>query len=117
MSGNTNITTLIGDIMEYYDDDYPSDESLDAIKNWQLNQYIELMNFVKEIWKYPDWGWEESNHPEGGVLYTISTGGWSGNEDIINALQDNTMFWLTCWQSSRRGGHYEFHVRTLKDKI
>jgi len=43
-----------------------------------------------------DGGWE------------LHTGGWSGNEEIIRAMQDNRVWWGMFWESSRRGGHYEF---------
>jgi|ERR1035438_6118477 hypothetical protein len=101
-------------------DQYPTDEELDAIKNWKMtdtNNYCDLMEFVKGLWWMADWGWHEYSHPEGGILYTISTGGWSGNEDIIAALQDNTMFWLMSWQSARRGGHYEFQLKTIETTV
>ena len=46
--------------------------------------------------------------PNQATLY-ISTGGWSGNEDLIGAMQNNAMLWIMTWVSSRRGGHYTFH--------
>ena len=39
----------------------------------------------------------------------LHTGGWSGNEDIIDKLSD-TLFWMICWESTRRGGHYYFEI-------
>lgn len=43
--------------------------------------------------------------------YRISTGGWSGNEELLMALQANHMAWTWTWISSRVGGHYVFEVR------
>lgn len=42
----------------------------------------------------------------------IATCGWSGCEEIIEALEkaDNGMFWLCCWQKSIRGGKYWFKL-------
>lgn len=38
----------------------------------------------------------------------LSTGGWSGCEEIITALSNNIPFWSLYWFSSERGGHYIF---------
>lgn len=37
----------------------------------------------------------------------LHTGGWSENEEIVDAICD-TKFWLFYWQKSERGGHYLF---------
>jgi hypothetical protein len=86
--------------------------------------YRELMAYVRERWNYADIGyWAESgrrpaevrkySHRPGQRYYDISTGGWSGNEDIIAALERNWMFMAICWQRSRTGGHYLFAVPPL----
>lgn len=41
----------------------------------------------------------------------LVTGGWSGCEDAISALEKGK-FWFGWWQSSSRGGAYEFHIPT-----
>jgi hypothetical protein len=93
-------------------DDYPSDEELKTIEDWPHTDIRNLIKYVKDLWHIPEWGWREtpSPEPEQGTIYLISTGGWSGNEDLIMALQKNLMFWPLCWYSSRRGGHFEFRV-------
>lgn len=68
------------------------------------------MDFIKPIWNYSDLEfWKRK-----GNTYWISTGGWSGNEDIIGTLRENQMFWMMCWYSSRRGGHYVFKVPKIQ---
>lgn len=88
------------------DDVYPSEQELDAIREWRREDFRGLLGFVRDRW-WPDrdYGWQED-----GRRYAIATGGWSGNEELVAALKQNTMFWMLCWQMSRRGGYYEFEV-------
>lgn len=100
------------------DNGYPTEETLKAIEKWACigpEAKISLMAFVKSAWWMPDWGWQEeqitSAHPTIIIKrYSISTGGWSGNESLIYALKQNHLFWSLCWIQSRRGGHYIFEV-------
>ena len=89
-------------------DDYPDDDELEKIKKWRWDDSKGLMEYVCDLWR--DYGFIKQDEN----IYELSTGGWSGNEDIIGALQENTMFWAMYWWSSRRGGHYEFRVRNIK---
>ena len=98
------------------DNGYPTEELLTIVRNWSPDAgYDELLEFIKNYWRYGDCGYWSGPIPykwfsEEGVDYDISTAGWSGNEDIIGALKDNQIFWLTCWYKSQRGGHYTFRV-------
>lgn len=98
-----------------FDDKYPDDHELKTVKTW-AGDFNDLMRFVKDHWKYANCGyWSEQYDVEDPPftpfnVYRISTAGWSGNESLIDALMDNNVFWLLCWYSSRRGGHYEFRV-------
>lgn len=84
---------------------YPTEEELRKISEWDFHDLENLMEYVKSKWMFADSYW----HQEGKTYY-LSTAGWSGNEDLIQALRENTMFWTMCWYSSRRGGHYEFKL-------
>ena len=87
--------------------EYPTEEELKKIAKWPASDFKGLMTYVLNLWEYADCGyWTKV-----GNKYSISTGGWSGNEEIIGAMRENIMFWATCWYQSRRGGHYIFHVR------
>ena len=92
------------------EDGYPTEETLEEIRNWKfkdLEEFKDLFDFIKPIWKYSDCEyWDEVDG-----LYDISTGGWSGNEEIIGAMQKNYIFWWTCWELSMRGGHFKFKLR------
>ena len=86
-------------------DGYPDEQELQRIREWSLEDLAGLLQFVYGIWWASDWGWHQRER-----IFRVSTGGWSGNESIIGALQDNQMFWMLCWQESRRGGHYVFEI-------
>jgi hypothetical protein len=87
---------------------YPTKEELKKIEEWPIKDSLELMDFAHSLWEYADCGyWVQK-----GKKYYISTAGWSGNEEIISALEGNRPFWILHWQQSRRGGHYIFHVRS-----
>jgi hypothetical protein len=88
--------------------DYPTEEELDKIKNWQPRDFDGLMDFIYSIWKYSDSGYWKRE----GNFYYISTAGWSGNESIIAAMQSNYIFWSLYWCQSQRGGHYIFASST-----
>lgn len=65
---------------------------------------------MHSLWKYADAGYWRQR----GRTYRISTAGWSGNESIIGVLQENRLFWILCWQRSRRGGHYVFRIPKIR---
>jgi len=103
-------------------DGYPTQETLDAIEKWPIATFAdvkELFVYIEKAWKYHDWGWHAAKRRtreswKGAPLrrkLQISTGGWSGNEDLISALQRNFVAWNLSWMSTRRGGHYVFEVR------
>lgn len=95
------------------DDGYPTEEELEKVRTWDGRDYSGLMEYVQDLWYYPDRFMRREIKDDMGRLkseWTISTGGWSGNEDLISAMHDNHMFWACCWQQARRGGGYTFHV-------
>lgn len=108
-------------ILELDADCYPTNESLQAIAEWQ-GSARDLLDAVGKVWNLRSWGWEERTVPDElrpgrfARQYDISTGGWSGNESLIGAMQENTMFWLRAWVQSRRGGHYIFEVRERREE-
>jgi len=91
-------------------DGYPTEEELKRIHEWPPDDLLGLIGFIKGIWWMSEWGVHVT--PE---RLRLSTGGWSGNEDIILALQAGLhWFWMKHWESYRRGGHYVFR---LKDEV
>lgn len=102
----------------YLDNDgYPTDLALTLIEeaNPLKQNPHDLMAFIKSLWQYVDWGWSEKKKRDYAnkktILYSISTGGWSGNESIVYALKNNkNFFWTLYWRESKVGGHYKFLI-------
>ena len=90
--------------------EYPTDEELDEITKWDYKDFKGLMDYVSTLWNWPNYFKKEGNK------FTLVTGGWSGNESIISALQDNRMFWTMCWYSSQRGGLYVFEIFVIEEE-
>jgi hypothetical protein len=87
------------------DRDYPTEEELQRIREWPSTDLEGLMAFVRSIWWAADALWKA----EAGKVF-ISTGGWSGNEELIGAMRENVAVSALCWQSSHRGGYFEFEL-------
>jgi len=92
---------------------YPDAKSLKEIEKWDiLKQGVQgLLDLVQEN-TWPD---EPLSITGKRVLrFEYHTGGWSGNEDVIDALHRNILFWPLFWQKSTRGGHYYFKIKLIK---
>ncbi len=99
-----------GDLLD--DDGYPTAFALDFLTaypadNWKLQR--DALDFMGTLWRYPEY-WSKHDG-ENEISYNISTGGWSGNEELIGALEGNMLLWTMCWYSSSRGGHHVFIVK------
>ena len=82
---------------------YPTEYTLEKIKNWEIrgdHDFLEIMEFIKSVWHYPPYVTKEGN------VYILVTLGWSGNEDIIGAMEQNLRLHAFYWYSSQRGGKY-----------
>lgn len=84
---------------------YPTDEELDRITTWPLGKWLDLAKYVQSLWWMPGWGCVIDLSD---MTMELHTGGWSGNESIIQALQEHKVFWAMCWKVHERGGHYYF---------
>jgi hypothetical protein len=105
-------------------DGYPTEAAFKLIREWK-GEHKALLEFVRGLWRYPEyfgppmpyvWPRDWKEPIEEGSEYLASTVGWSGNESLIDAMQENTFFWMKCWFATQRGGHYTFHVNE-KDLI
>ena len=74
----------------------------------------DILDYLEDIW----WCSERQMKyykRKGKIYLQLHTGGWSGNEEIINLLH-GTMFWHLWWIKTIRGGHYYFEIEALKEK-
>jgi hypothetical protein len=79
-------------------DGYPTDETLKIISEWDGNDVHGWVNYIREAWNHRCGRiWED------GGMIKFATGGWSGNESIIQAMTKNIL-WTMLWESSHRGG-------------
>lgn len=101
-----------------WDDGYPTEESMEALDAANRNSFglVEAGRYLRqELAKCAGHcvaSYEERAVNGKPLLHLhFSTGGWSGAEDLIAALQRK--FWVNYalieW---RRGGHYVFEVST-----
>jgi len=94
------------------EDGYPTHQQLRAIRWWPWDNLEGLAEYVCKLWKYPNMA--RFNRATG--LLVLHTGGWSGNEQIVEALQYHPIFWKRCWLMSKRGGHYWFTIEKRNRK-
>lgn len=85
---------------------YPDDGELERIEKWSFEDIPGMFAFVRNLWQYADSGYWTQD----GRIFKISTAGWSGNEDLIRAMEANQTVWSLTALSWRRGGHYEFEL-------
>ncbi len=94
------------------DGDYPSDELLQRIREWPSGDLAGALDYVKAEWHWPDMARHELSDEETAVALAepgdrflrLATGGWSGNESIVAAMEANRLLGLFCWVLSARGG-------------
>ena len=96
--------------MEEYE--YPSEKELVKISNWNVTDPEGLFKYIQERWYYPNYVTISDN----GEKWEFITGGWSGNEELINALRQNIILWMKHWYSSTASGVHQFVMRSLIKK-
>ena len=94
---------------------YPTKKELNIIRQWDVeDDPIGLVYYVAGLWHWPDffkYNWYKENLTKRYLLHVEAhTGGWSGNEDLIEAFNSHWLFsslFLYQWQ---RGGHFWYKV-------
>ena len=80
-------------------DGYPTEETLATIKAWPYDQLPALAEYIRESWNHHYGRMRTENK-----LLKLATGGWSGNESVLQALHEQRIFCAMYWESSHRGG-------------
>lgn len=95
---------------------YPSDIVLERIKNFDVfeEDIKKLLDLIENEWEFADVGYIKTYSENGKNILELHTGGWSGNEEIIDALMENFAFWGAYWWKTERGGHYWFEIKEFK---
>ena len=66
--------------------------------------YLDFFKFIIRCW--------DENYGRailGRKYLTLITGGWSENESILSAVEQNR-YMQACWESSKRGGWYRYEL-------
>jgi hypothetical protein len=104
-------------MMMFDQDGYPTDVALRVIA--EEPDVTTALDLVKGLWRYPDCAsttlttHEDAlvNHSNGEgnrKFLRLATLGWSGNEELIDAMRRNTLLWMTSWRLSASGGLHIF---------
>ena len=93
--------------------EYPTKRELKHIKNAECIKYedaVRLAQYVVMLWHFDDFAILEGKRTKKLILVT---GGWSGNEEIQSALNQNFMF-NRYWEMSKRGGLSIYKIKPNK---
>lgn len=106
------------------DDGYPTDFALEEIKRVgnlegdikaRTAEFIEL---IRSVWHWPEWGFLEREGEniigKKCPILELHTGGWSGNESVIDAMHE-TFFWYFYFKRHDAGGHFYFELPAKKE--
>ena len=107
-----------GDFID--DEHYPDPETLKMFKTRNAGEGTErFLEDIRDEWEFADVGYFRKTKGTGKnkkIYLQLHTGGWSGNEDIISALQQNITFWHW-WKMTKVGGHYYFEIEPIKTEV
>lgn len=73
---------------------YPSEETLKTIKDWDITDHATLPAFIAKAWHWPDRACEVRPG-----LWVFATGGWSGNESLLSAMERSMAWYMLSWDA------------------
>lgn len=94
----------------------PTKELLEFIRTYIPDEFFPISKFLevlKEVWWIPESQIEVTIDSEQNMELILHTGGWGGNESIINAILDNMYltYGAMLYYQWNVGGHYRFKVK------
>jgi len=95
----------------------PTEETLEAIKNWPTNDPQGCLDFLSDCWSTKYGEVEFPTDPDKPFMWKFTTGGWSDNEALMFALKSNFIIWGKTWERSERGGVYHFKIDRDAPKV
>ncbi len=95
---------------EFDADGYPTDHTLQMIADWAYDDLAGMLRFAEKCFDKHYGSWKMIM---GGRALRVATGGWSGNESVVDAMMLNRAFVAGHWEMSARGGLYIFNLRNL----
>lgn len=94
---------------------YPTDEWLEFIASYKPSNELPLVKFMKDVlpngWYMHEFLSYHHTNNDGSYYLTLSTGGWSGNEEVIQQLLSN-QFISNALFKQHEGGKFEFKIKT-----
>lgn len=114
---------------DYLDEDgYPTEAALERIKNWDYmgTDIKELFDFVKSLWCWGDtafvmgsdvpkeYALRSCENNDGATWVRAATGGWSGNESLVRAIENSPIGMVT-WRQSSWGGLHIFRIPSKQE--
>lgn len=104
------------DLEDYLDEDgYPTDKVLDLFMSYEFKCKADVDRFLEileGVWYSGSDGYKRIK-TEFDDLLMLHTFGWSGNEEVIVALQNNFIFWGIAFNAHFTGGHYYLNIKRL----
>lgn len=85
---------------------------LNRIKHWDYHDAFTLISYIRVRWQWENYFKARWGKRKDKLIYYVEmhTGGSSENEELINALMNNSIFCAIAYVQWKRGGHHYFEI-------
>jgi hypothetical protein len=93
---------------------FPTETGLKLLTEWNVltEEISVLLKIIEQMWQGNKYGYKLTGKRVQHLQ--LHTGGKPGNEEIINALRQNLIFWGRYWRTHRKGGQYYFTIKPMR---